>query len=118
MWHLGSYHIYRAPPGHFTVKPEINYFNLHYNNGQEWYRIEMPLSMPVQVTTEKSTKSHDAVEVPMRIHAKNASIKIILTVRNTVDRSLSHWLHSFFIEREANKTLDICRKYEDWYIDE
>ena len=100
-------------PDIVTVKPEINYFNLHYDNGQEWYRNQMPLSKPGQVTTEKSPKYYEAVDVPKRIHAMNASIKIILIVRNPVDRSVSHWLHRCFKAREANKTLAICQKYED-----
>ncbi|KAI0229228.1 Heparan sulfate glucosamine 3-O-sulfotransferase 1 [Lamellibrachia satsuma] len=73
----------------------------------------MPLSKPGQLTTEKSPRYYEAADVPERIHAMNASIKLILIVRNPVDRSVSHWLLRCFVAREANKTLDSCQKYED-----
>ena len=56
-------------PDIVTVKPEINYFNLPYDNGQEWYRKQMPLSKPGQLTTEKSPRYYEAADVPERIHA-------------------------------------------------
>ncbi|KAI0234776.1 Heparan sulfate glucosamine 3-O-sulfotransferase 1 [Lamellibrachia satsuma] len=100
-------------PDIITVIQELDYFNFHYKNGQEWYRNQMPLSKPGQVTIEKTPQYYETAEVPDRVYAMNASIKIILVVRNPVDRSVSHWLHVCFKARVAKEALNSCRTIEN-----
>ena len=97
-----------------TVVPEVHFFDVHYNNGLEWYRAQMPLSKPDQLTMEKTPeyyKSSDAVE---GIRAMNASIKLILVVRDPADRSVSDWMHNCRRLRHANDetVAQICQTYE------
>ena len=80
-------------PDIVTVIPELNYFNRHNDRGLEWYRGQMPLSRQNQITIEKTPEYFEHAETPARMRAMNASIKILLIVRDPVYRSVSHWLH-------------------------
>ena len=75
-----------------TVVPEVHFFDRHYNNGLEWYRNQMPLSKPDQLTVEKTPAYYRSTYGMQRIRAMNASIKLILVVRDPVDRSVSEWI--------------------------
>ena len=99
-------------PDVVTAKPEVIYFRLFYGRGEEWYRNQMPPSMPGQLTMEKSPQYYQAAEVPQRIHAMNESMKILLVVRDPVDRSVSHWLHVCRKARDAGNDEAFCRTYE------
>ena len=96
-------------PDIVTVIPELNYFNRHNDRGLEWYRGQMPLSRQNQITIEKTTQYFEHAETPARMRAMNASIKILLIVRDPVDRSVSHWLHkcSHYV-----MPLGVCDTYE------
>ena len=58
-------------PDVVAAKPEVNYFRLYYGRGEEWYRSQMPPSMPGQVTMEKTPPYYETAEAPQRIHAMN-----------------------------------------------
>jgi len=99
-------------PDVVTAKPEVNYFGLYYGRGEEWYRNQMPPSMPDQLTMEKSPKYYEKAEAPQRIHAMNESMKILLVVRDPVDRSVSHWLHACRNIRKLGNDTTFCQTYE------
>ena len=96
-------------PDIVTALGESNYFNSYYDPGLDWYRSQMPLSELNQITVEKTANYFEKREAPARISAMNATIKIILTVRDPVDRSLSHWLHHC---RKHKSNIDICGTFE------
>ena len=93
---------------------EVNFFDRHYNNGLEWYRNQMPFSKPNQITVEKSPQYYTSTYGVERIRAMNASIKLLLIVRDPVDRSVSEWIHRCRKFREANdkRAALICQTYE------
>ena len=97
-----------------TVVPEVHFFDTRYNNGLEWYRDQMPLSKPDQLTMEKTPEYYKSTDAVEGIRAMNASIKLILVVRDPVDRSVSDWMHNCRRLRHANdKTAaQICQTYE------
>ena len=72
----------------------------------------MPPSMPGQVTMEKTPPYYETAEAPQRIHAMNESMKILLVVRDPVDRSVSDWIHVCWKAREAGYDMAFCRTYE------
>ncbi|KAI0212057.1 Heparan sulfate glucosamine 3-O-sulfotransferase 5 [Lamellibrachia satsuma] len=96
-------------PDVVTAPHETNYFSIYYGRGVQWYRSEMPLSRPNQITMEKSPSYFRHREAPVRIHAMNAKIKIMLTVRDPVARSVSDWLHHC---RRYESDISTCRTYE------
>ena len=95
-----------------TAISEVDYFGLHYGRGEEWYKNQMPPSMPGQLTMEKSPKYYETAEAPQRIHAMNESMKILLVVRDPVDRSVSHWQHSCRNVRKLGFDAAFCQAYE------
>ncbi|XP_044754473.1 heparan sulfate glucosamine 3-O-sulfotransferase 1 [Coccinella septempunctata] len=72
---------------------EVHFFDRddNYNKGLEWYRMQMPHSYPGQITIEKSPSYFVTPEVPERIRAMNASVKLLLIVREPVTRAISDY---------------------------
>ena len=96
------------------VIPEVHFFDRHYNNGLEWYRDQMPLSKPDQLTVEKSPAYYKSTDALHGIRAMNASIKLILVVRDPVDRSVSEWMHHCrnILEDNDKIAAQRCQTYE------
>ena len=72
---------------------EINYFNTNYEKGPDWYREQMPLSLVSQTTMEKSPQYFVDDKVPERVFQFNPKMKLIVIVRDTVARAVSHYFH-------------------------
>ena len=96
------------------AKDEVNFFDSHFNKGLDWYRDQMPLSTPGQITVEKTPSYYRRPECIEHIRSMNASIKVILLVRDPVDRSVSDWIEICRQLREANDESfqRICQTYE------
>ena len=93
---------------------EIAYFDKYFEEGQEWYREQMPLSAPGQITVEKTPSYCMSETTAKRVRALNASTKVILVVRDPVDRSVSDWIQSCRMFRIANdsRAFTDCESYE------
>ncbi|XP_044732117.1 heparan sulfate glucosamine 3-O-sulfotransferase 1 [Chrysoperla carnea] len=72
---------------------EVHFFDRddNYRKGLEWYRKKMPHSFRGQITIEKSPSYFVTPEVPERIRAMNASVKLLLIVREPVTRAISDY---------------------------
>ncbi|XP_054740894.1 uncharacterized protein LOC129246253 [Anastrepha obliqua] len=72
---------------------EVHFFDRdeNYMKGLEWYRKKMPHSFRGQITIEKSPSYFVSPEVPERVRAMNASIKLLLIVREPVTRAISDY---------------------------
>ncbi|KAI5716933.1 hypothetical protein M8J76_014802 [Diaphorina citri] len=72
---------------------EVHYFDRdeNYARGLEWYRRQMPPSYAEQVTIEKSPSYFVTPEAPERIRAMNASIRLLVIVRDPVTRAISDY---------------------------
>ena len=79
---------------------ELQYFDRYSQKGLEWYRNEMPYSMPDQITIEKSPSYFQSEQAPARIFAMNPEIKLILMVRNPLDRAISHFTFESFVSKK------------------
>ena len=55
----------------------------------QWYLSRMPESEPNQLTIEKTPKYFISEEEPARIHRMNSSVRLVLILRNPVDRVIS-----------------------------
>lgn len=74
---------------------EIHYFTLNYDKGDEWYFSHFP-SHPSKLTGEASPTYFDCAEtstIPAMIKRMNNKMKIILIVRDPVERAVSHYNH-------------------------
>lgn len=72
---------------------EVHFFDRdeNYERGLEWYRKKMPYSFRGQITIEKSPSYFVTPEVPERVRAMNASIKLLMIVRDPVTRAISDY---------------------------
>ncbi|XP_031629984.1 heparan sulfate glucosamine 3-O-sulfotransferase 5 [Contarinia nasturtii] len=72
---------------------EVHFFDRdeNYWKGLEWYRKKMPHSFRGQITIEKSPSYFVTPEVPERVRAMNATIKLLLIVREPVTRAISDY---------------------------
>ena len=96
------------------AKYEAKFFDEHYTKGLEWYRDQMPLSTPRQITVEKTPNYYRTLRCMERIRSMNASIKVILVVRDPTDRSVSDWVQTCRAYREGKIEIPqrICQTYE------
>ncbi|XP_071965327.1 heparan sulfate glucosamine 3-O-sulfotransferase 5-like [Antedon mediterranea] len=94
---------------------EVHYFDKeeNYRQGLEWYRRKMPYSYPHQVTIEKSPAYFITEEAPGRIHQMNASMKLIVIVRDPVLRVISDYTQIHEIKTEQGLTHE---RFEDLVI--
>jgi [heparan sulfate]-glucosamine 3-sulfotransferase 5 len=89
--------------------------------GLEWYRHRMPYTrhqqttggQAVQITIEKTPGYWIGQEVPQRVHAMNESIKLLVIVRDPVDRAISDYtqIHEARVRRRKQHA-----RFEDLVI--
>ena len=70
---------------------ELFFFTSYYEKGLEWYRHQMPYSFYGQIVIEKTPQYFTGAEVPKRVFQMNPDIRLILTVRNPVERAISEY---------------------------
>ena len=74
-------------------KGEMHFFDDDetYKNGLDWYRRKMPYSFNDQLTIEKTPAYFTEEMVPERVYRMNSSIKILMTLRDPVERAISDY---------------------------
>jgi len=74
---------------------EAHYFSedTHYHQGLDWYLEHLCASTEPQIVIEKTPRYFVTESVPSRIHAFNASVKLILILRDPVKRLISDYDH-------------------------
>ncbi|XP_046350935.1 heparan sulfate glucosamine 3-O-sulfotransferase 3B1-like [Haliotis rufescens] len=75
--------------------PEPHFFDRHYNKGLQWYRRQMPTTLPGQVTMEKTPSYFVTREVPKKVFNMSKNVKLIVVVRDPVTRAISDYTQSF-----------------------
>ena len=98
-----------APRGemHFFDRDDV------FKHGIEWYIREMPYSSPDQITIEKSPSYFVTPGVPERLHRLSPSVKLLLIVRNPIERALSDYSQLFNPGRTSRNL-----SFEDVVLDE
>ena len=77
-----------------TARKEADYFTLdkNYRQGVSWYRDRMPEgSVGKKIVLEKSPRYFARPKVPERVHAFNSSVRLMLIVREPVQRLISDY---------------------------
>ena len=84
---------------------EIHYFSLYYNKGDEWYLSHFPAHKNMIIGEASPTYFHLAytTTIPSLMKNINNKIKIILIVRDPVERAVSHYNHFC----KVNKVQDV-----------
>lgn len=68
------------------------FFTSNFNKGFAWYKEQMMCGSSDQVTVEKAPQYYPNALAPGRIHNMDPNIKLILMVRDPIDRAMSHFL--------------------------
>ena len=98
----GTTSLYNYLAGHPYVLPaivkEVHFFDLAFNNGLNWYRGHFPFTTNGKdgqriITGEASPYYIFHPHAPGRIARIFPGMKIILLLRNPVDRAFSHYQH-------------------------
>ena len=80
------------------------FFTEHYTKGLGWYKNRMPYSLPGQVVIER-IRGYFIDGVPERIFNLNPRIKLLLAVRNPVDRAVSAYAMMKSFHDNKNETI-------------
>ena len=83
---------------------EISYFNIHFNRGNLWYKSFFPLLLPQQdsqlITGEATASYICCPQAPKRIAVTLPKVKLIVLLRNPIERAYSHYHHTKRIGKE------------------
>jgi hypothetical protein len=93
-------------------RKEIKYFDCNYTEGFSWYRANFPPKMKLRdglITGEASPHYFPHPLAAERIAQKFPTIKLIVLLRNPVDRAYSHYQH---MVRGGNETLSFEQAIE------
>lgn len=96
-----------------TKEKEIHYFNKHYSNGVDWYENHFS-NCGGKTSGEFSTLYLSDKDVPERIYDYNKDIKIIVSLRNPVDRAYSHYNHIKSLNLAPGENIqEVIKKYPE-----
>ena len=87
-----------------SFKKEVHFFDLNYHKGVGWYRAHFPLkvekNLKAGLTGEATPLYIFHPHVPQRVHSIIPKVKLIVMLRNPVDRAYSHYWHEVRKGRE------------------
>ncbi|XP_064164692.1 heparan sulfate glucosamine 3-O-sulfotransferase 1-like [Anguilla rostrata] len=92
-------------PSVAAAKAEVHFFNVdeHYRRGLAWYRAQMPLSLPGQLTVEKTPGYFSAPQAPGRVRAMDEGARLLLIVRDPAERLVSDYTQVLHNRRQRGK---------------
>ena len=94
---------------------ETMYFDQDYDKGYEWYRNQMPLSSPDQITIAKCAAYLFRPHTLERMYSFNSSMKLLLIIRDPVVRTTSWYAHKTLVLQRSNETIG---SFEDRILDQ
>ncbi len=95
---------------------EIHFFDLHYQLGANWYRSHFPLGgrlLPRRYIGEATPYYFCHPHAPRRIAALLPTVKLIVILRNPVERAISHYFHEKKKGREQLSLLEALQQEEE-----
>ena len=75
-----------------AARKEVHFFDTYFDNGLDWYRAQFPFR-DQRLTGEASPSYLFLPFVPARVKAALPSAKLIVILRNPIDRALSSYHH-------------------------
>ncbi len=85
------HYIDQHPAAKVSLAKEVHYFDLSYDKGPAWYRGFFPFQRDARITGEASPLYFFHPRVPARVRADIPGVKIILLLRDPVERAFSHY---------------------------
>lgn len=95
-------------PDIITHGEELHFFDEDdfYNQSLEAYRRKMPFSFKNQITIEKTPSYFTTPEVPERVYRMNSTIKLLLILRDPVERTISDYLQVALSKEKKHKHVE------------
>ena len=69
-------------------KNDVHFFDQYFHEGIEWYRQKMPFTKKHQITMEQTPGYFTDVKTPALVNIVKSDLKLILIVRNPLERAL------------------------------
>jgi len=115
----GTSSLYRYLEQHPNIaaasRKEVHYFDLNFDKGDNWYRGHFQyafrkwgsehLMRQKRITGEASPYYLHHPHVPGRVHRFNPGMKLLVLLRDPVERTYSHYQHN---KNRGHETLDIA----------
>ncbi|XP_069771380.1 heparan sulfate glucosamine 3-O-sulfotransferase 1-like [Narcine bancroftii] len=92
-------------PDVVVAKAEVHFFDWdeNYQKGLDWYREQMPVSLPHQLTVEKTPGYFTTGKASGRIHGMSSSTRLLLIVRDPAERVISDYTQVLYNRKERHK---------------
>ncbi|CAI4229723.1 unnamed protein product [Auanema sp. JU1783] len=90
-----------------TVRKETHFFDINYSKGLQWYKENMPVTDGKQIVIEKTPGYFTSPLAPERVFNLNPKMKVIVILRDPVQRTVSDFTQVYYNKLETNKTLPI-----------
>ncbi|NEV62833.1 sulfotransferase domain-containing protein [Thiorhodococcus minor] len=88
------YDILRDHPGvTLSCRKELDFFSYHYGRGLQWYLGQFPSLSPGRLAGEISPSYFASKDVPARVKAFAPDAKILVSLRDPVERAISNHRH-------------------------
>lgn len=81
----------RHPDVEPAFKKEVHFFDIHFSKGLDWYRAHFPLQGTGVVAGEASPSYLFHPRAAERVQATLPGIRLIVLLRNPIDRAFSHY---------------------------
>jgi hypothetical protein len=106
-----------------TAPQEVNFFDRYYNRGLNWYINQMPYLFVNQIAIEKTPAyfTSNRANVPKLVHQMNPKIKLILLVKNPVERTISDYaqiLHNKKVKFNSDSYDEFSKQFEEKILNE
>lgn len=90
-----------------AIKKEVDFFSWHFSKGIDWYLSHF-YKLPDNCLTGEASPSYFSYELaPERMFSALPKIKLILLLRNPVDRAISHYHHAVSFNWEHRSISEI-----------
>jgi hypothetical protein len=107
------YELLRQHPQIVDRPGEIHFFDLHFDQGIEWYQAQFPeRTQPESIRGDKSPYYLFHPLVPERAHALLPQAKLIVLLRNPIDRAYSQYWMNVRKQRETLSFSDALKAEE------
>jgi hypothetical protein len=100
----------KHPNVHRSWFKEVHFFDRYYKKGVNWYKSHFPLKIYKNMIVKFSAKAFITGEaspdylfyshVPKKVYSIIPKVKLIVLLRNPIDRAFSHYNHEFLRQRE------------------
>jgi hypothetical protein len=106
-----------------AFKKEINYYHRNFSRGIKWYKAHFPINFGKTrfISGEATPLYFYHPLAPSRISENYPNIKIIIILRNPVDRTISHYKHAKrngFVPNDFSGAIEKCIQLKSDYLQE